>query len=87
MSYAIIRSGGKQFPVTEGQTVRVPSIDGKEGDKVDIESLVAGGRRRRCNREGDCRRPRPRRKGHCFQEKTPQTVQTQTRPPSGIYRN
>jgi len=42
MSYAIIRSGGKQFPVTEGQTVRVPSIEGKEGDKVDIEALVAG---------------------------------------------
>ena len=44
MSYAIIRSGGKQFPVTEGQTVRVPSIEGKEGDKVDIEALVAGGK-------------------------------------------
>jgi large subunit ribosomal protein L21 len=44
MSYAIIRSGGKQFPVTEGQTVRVPSIEGKEGDKVDVEALVAGGK-------------------------------------------
>jgi len=43
MSYAIIRSGGKQFPVTEGQMVRVPSIEGKEGDKIDVESLVAGG--------------------------------------------
>jgi large subunit ribosomal protein L21 len=42
MSYAIIRTGGKQFPVTEGQTIRVPSIEGKEGDKVDIETLVAG---------------------------------------------
>ena len=42
MSYAIIRTGGKQFPVSEGQTVRVPSIEGKEGDKLDIEALVAG---------------------------------------------
>ena len=42
MSYAIIRTGGKQFPVTEGQTLRVPSIEGKEGGKVDIEALVAG---------------------------------------------
>jgi large subunit ribosomal protein L21 len=42
MSYAIIRTGGKQFPVTEGQTVRVPSIEGKEGDSVDVEALVAG---------------------------------------------
>ena len=42
MSYAIIRTGGKQFAVAEGQTVRVPSLEGKEGDKVDIEALVAG---------------------------------------------
>ena len=42
MSYAIIRTGGKQFPVTEGQTLRVPSIEGKQGDKVDIEALVSG---------------------------------------------
>jgi large subunit ribosomal protein L21 len=42
MSYAIIRTGGKQFPVTEGQTLRVPTIDGKEGSKVDIETLVLG---------------------------------------------
>lgn len=42
MSYAIIRTGGKQFPVTEGQTLRVPTIDGKEGGKVDIEALIAG---------------------------------------------
>jgi len=42
MSYAIIRTGGKQFPVTEGQTLRVPSIERKEGDKVDIDALVSG---------------------------------------------
>jgi len=42
MSYAIIRTGGKQFPVTEGQTLRVPTINEKEGGKVDIEALVAG---------------------------------------------
>ncbi|MFN6964181.1 MAG: 50S ribosomal protein L21 [Pyrinomonadaceae bacterium] len=42
MSYAIIRTGGKQFPVAEGQTLRVPSIDAKPGDKVDVEALVTG---------------------------------------------
>lgn len=42
MSYAIIRTGGKQFPVTEGQTLRVPSIEGKEGSKVELEALVVG---------------------------------------------
>ena len=43
MSYAIIKTGGKQFAVESGQTVRVPSIDGKEGSKVDIQALVVGG--------------------------------------------
>ena len=42
MSYAIIRTGGKQFAVAEGQTLRVPSIDKKEGESVDIEALVSG---------------------------------------------
>jgi large subunit ribosomal protein L21 len=42
MSYAIIRTGGKQFSVEAGQTLRVPSIDKKEGDKVDIETLLVG---------------------------------------------
>lgn len=42
MSYAIIRTGGKQYPVETGQTLRVPSIEGKEGAKVDIEALVVG---------------------------------------------
>ena len=42
MSYAIIRTGGKQYPVAEGQTLRVPTIAGKAGSKVDIEALVVG---------------------------------------------
>lgn len=42
MSYAIIRTGGKQFAVEEGQTLRVPSIDQKAGDIVEIEALLAG---------------------------------------------
>lgn len=42
MTYAIIKTGGKQFPVEAGQTLRVPSIDAEEGKKVDIEALVTG---------------------------------------------
>ncbi len=42
MSYAIIKTGGKQFAVEEGQTLRVPTIDQKEGDKVEIEALLSG---------------------------------------------
>jgi len=43
MSYAIIKTGGKQFAVEDGQTLRVPSLEGKEGAKVDIPALVVGG--------------------------------------------
>jgi large subunit ribosomal protein L21 len=42
MSYAIIRTGGKQFPVSEGQTLRVPTIEAEEGKRVDLEALVLG---------------------------------------------
>lgn len=42
MSYAIIRTGGKQFAVEEGQTLRVPSIDKKAGDKLEVETLLSG---------------------------------------------
>ena len=43
MSYAVIRTGGKQFAVEEGQTLRVPTIAGDAGAKVDVEALVLGG--------------------------------------------
>ena len=43
MSYAIIRSGGKQFRVAEGETVRLPSIDTEAGESVELEALVIGG--------------------------------------------
>jgi len=39
MSYAIIKTGGKQFPVETGQTLRVPTIEEKEGKKVDLDAL------------------------------------------------
>lgn len=43
MSYAIIRSGGKQFRVAEGQTVRLPSISEAAGASVEFDVLVVGG--------------------------------------------
>jgi large subunit ribosomal protein L21 len=44
MSYAIIKTGGKQFVVESGQRVRVPSMDAEAGKSVEIETLVAGGK-------------------------------------------
>jgi large subunit ribosomal protein L21 len=44
VAYAIIRSGGKQFRVSPGEVVRVPSLaDKNEGDAVEFEVLAAGG--------------------------------------------
>ncbi len=40
MAYAIIRSGGKQFRVQEGVTLRVPSINKEAGEQVELEALV-----------------------------------------------
>ena len=42
MSYAIIKTGGKQYAVEEGQTLRVPTIDEKEGKKIELEALLSG---------------------------------------------
>jgi large subunit ribosomal protein L21 len=43
MAYAIIRSGGKQFRVEEGGTLRVPSIGKEAGETVELEALVVSG--------------------------------------------
>jgi large subunit ribosomal protein L21 len=42
MSIAIIRTGGKQFTVEPGSTVRVPSLKGDVGASVDLEVLAVG---------------------------------------------
>jgi large subunit ribosomal protein L21 len=42
MSFAIIRTGGKQFTVETGATVRVPSLDTEVGKSVDVEVLAVG---------------------------------------------
>lgn len=42
MSFAVIKTGGKQFSVESGDTLRVPTIDSKEGSKIELESLLVG---------------------------------------------
>jgi large subunit ribosomal protein L21 len=41
MPYAIIRTGGKQFFVEEGNTLRVPSIAEEAGKSIEISALMA----------------------------------------------
>ena len=43
MAYAIIRTGGKQFRVEEGATLRVPALANEAGETVEFEVLVVGG--------------------------------------------
>jgi large subunit ribosomal protein L21 len=43
MAYAIIRSGGKQFRVEEGQQVRVPLMNQEVGSTVELDVLLLGG--------------------------------------------
>lgn len=39
--YAVIRSGGKQYRVEPGETIRVEKLEGKVGGKVTFEDVVA----------------------------------------------
>ncbi len=42
MSYAIIRTGGKQFRVQPGQTLRIPSLQAEPGAKVEFNDVLMG---------------------------------------------
>ncbi|MFC6616745.1 50S ribosomal protein L21 [Deinococcus radiophilus] len=41
--FAIISSGGKQYRVSEGDVIRVESLQGEAGDKVDFTPVLVGG--------------------------------------------
>jgi large subunit ribosomal protein L21 len=44
LMYAIIKTGGKQYRVSPGQTVRVEKLEGAVGDNVELnEVLLLGG--------------------------------------------
>lgn len=43
MSHAVIRAGGKQFLVKEGQTIRVPSVEAEAGSSIQLEALLIAG--------------------------------------------
>ena len=38
--YAVIRSGGKQYRVTPGQTIRLEKVAGDVGSKVEIKDVL-----------------------------------------------
>ena len=42
MSYAIIRTGGKQFRVEPGKKYRIPSLEGEAGSKIEFTDVLLG---------------------------------------------
>jgi len=42
VAYAIVQSGGKQFRVSQGQVVRIPTLAAEVGDSVELEALLTG---------------------------------------------
>jgi large subunit ribosomal protein L21 len=42
MSYAIIRTGGRQFRVEPGKKYRLPTLEGEPGGKIEFTDVLLG---------------------------------------------
>jgi large subunit ribosomal protein L21 len=42
MTYAIIRTGGKQFRAEAGKTIRIPTLPGDAGSKITFDDVILG---------------------------------------------
>ena len=40
MSYAIIKTGGKQFRAEPGKTLRIPSLEGEAGSEIEFSDVL-----------------------------------------------
>ena len=40
--YAVIKTGGKQYKVSEGDEIYVEKLNAENGDKIDFEVVMAG---------------------------------------------
>lgn len=38
--YAVIQTGGKQYRVTEGETIKVEKLDAEEGASIEIDKVL-----------------------------------------------
>lgn len=43
MSYAVVRTGGKQFRAEAGATLRVPLLRNQVGESIELDVLMAAG--------------------------------------------
>jgi large subunit ribosomal protein L21 len=42
MSYAIIKTGGKQYRAEPGKTLRIPSLEGEAGAEIEFSDVLLG---------------------------------------------
>jgi len=42
MTYAIIRTGGKQYRAEAGKTLRIPTLPGDAGSKITFDDVILG---------------------------------------------
>ena len=38
--FAVVRTGGKQYKVKEGDIIKIEKLDGEEGDSVELEEVL-----------------------------------------------
>jgi large subunit ribosomal protein L21 len=43
MAHAVVRTGGKQFLIEKGQTIRVPLVSAEAGQSIELDALVTAG--------------------------------------------
>jgi large subunit ribosomal protein L21 len=43
MAYAVIKTGGKQFVVAKGSTLRIPSIEAEAGKSIELDAMLTAG--------------------------------------------
>ena len=52
MSYAVVRTGGKQYRVSEGQVLRVEKLEGQIGDALQLAEVLLIGAENGATRVG-----------------------------------
>jgi large subunit ribosomal protein L21 len=43
MAYAVIKTGGKQFVVAKGSTIRIPSVEAEAGKSIELDAMLTAG--------------------------------------------
>lgn len=43
MAYAVIKTGGKQFVVEKGSSIRIPSIEAEAGKSIELDAMLTAG--------------------------------------------